>query len=199
MNTSFIMLVIATLATSAPGAGAPLEPVILAAESEVASSPYVEISELSPAPAKRIIHAHPRNEAQSQHVASRSYDITPIGAVPPTASTLVPASTNTVLQPVEPASTRPYIAPTTSSATIPCPPPASTTTRVSYPTYPAAVNFPTTTSQSQVTLGPPVVSQVALMPVTQNTGMTIGRGSIGQPKLYVEGQPVRNFLRWLTP
>jgi hypothetical protein len=27
----------------------------------------------------------------------------------------------------------------------------------------------------------------------------VGRGVIGQPKMYVPGQPIRNFLRYLTP
>jgi hypothetical protein len=27
----------------------------------------------------------------------------------------------------------------------------------------------------------------------------VGRGILGQPKLYVPRQPVRNFVRWLTP
>ena len=27
----------------------------------------------------------------------------------------------------------------------------------------------------------------------------VGQGILGQPKLYVPGQPVRNFLRYLTP
>ena len=38
---------------------------------------------------------------------------------------------------------------------------------------------------------------VALRPMP--TGYYVGRGIIGQPKLYVPGQPIRNFVRWLTP
>ena len=38
---------------------------------------------------------------------------------------------------------------------------------------------------------------IALRPTPPDT--YVGRGSLGQPKAYVPGQPVRNFLRWLTP
>jgi hypothetical protein len=36
-------------------------------------------------------------------------------------------------------------------------------------------------------------------PVAPAPGYVVGRGLIGQPKLYVPGQPVRNVLRYLTP
>jgi hypothetical protein len=29
--------------------------------------------------------------------------------------------------------------------------------------------------------------------------LILGKGIIGQPKVYVSGQPVRNFLRYLSP
>ncbi len=38
---------------------------------------------------------------------------------------------------------------------------------------------------------------IALRPMP--SGYRIGRGIIGQPKVYVPGQPLRNFLRYLTP
>jgi hypothetical protein len=31
------------------------------------------------------------------------------------------------------------------------------------------------------------------------TSYEVGRGVLGQPKVYVSGQPVRNFVRYLTP
>jgi len=34
---------------------------------------------------------------------------------------------------------------------------------------------------------------------TQTNGTYVGRGLIGQPKAYVDGQPVRNLFRFLTP
>lgn len=40
----------------------------------------------------------------------------------------------------------------------------------------------------------PLVAVAAMPPSYE-----IGRGILGQPKLYVPGQPVRNFVRWLTP
>ncbi len=42
--------------------------------------------------------------------------------------------------------------------------------------------------------------QVVYQPVVVSSPRyVLGRGILGQPKLYVDGQPVRNFLRWLTP
>ncbi len=42
--------------------------------------------------------------------------------------------------------------------------------------------------------------QVVYQPVmVAGPRYVLGRGILGQPKLYVDGQPVRNFLRWLTP
>jgi len=38
---------------------------------------------------------------------------------------------------------------------------------------------------------------VPLMPVPGQ--YYVGRGVVGQPKVYVPGQPIRNFLRYLSP
>jgi len=38
-----------------------------------------------------------------------------------------------------------------------------------------------------------------LVPPAPPGGYVVGRGLIGQPKLYLPGQPIRNFLRYLTP
>lgn len=35
--------------------------------------------------------------------------------------------------------------------------------------------------------------------VGRDKGYTVGRGILGQPKLFVDGQPVRNALRYFTP
>lgn len=40
----------------------------------------------------------------------------------------------------------------------------------------------------------PLVTVTAMPPAYE-----VGRGILGQPKLYVPRQPVRNFVRWLTP
>jgi hypothetical protein len=40
----------------------------------------------------------------------------------------------------------------------------------------------------------PLVAVTAMPPAYE-----VGRGILGQPKLYVPRQPVRNFVRWLTP
>ncbi|HEY5315054.1 MAG TPA: hypothetical protein VIK18_21160 [Pirellulales bacterium] len=40
----------------------------------------------------------------------------------------------------------------------------------------------------------PIIAVTAMPPAYE-----VGRGILGQPKLYVPRQPVRNFVRWLTP
>lgn len=40
----------------------------------------------------------------------------------------------------------------------------------------------------------PLIAVTAMPPAYE-----VGRGILGQPKLYVPRQPVRNFVRWLTP
>jgi hypothetical protein len=65
----------------------------------------------------------------------------------------------------------------------------STTVYGPQPTYPAACCQP--------------VPRVAYRPVVPVLPMPpsyeVGRGILGQPKLFVPGQPVRNFFRYLTP
>lgn len=47
---------------------------------------------------------------------------------------------------------------------------------------------------------PPVVTYRPLVPVTPMPAQYyVGQGLLGQPKLYVPAQPVRNFLRYLSP
>jgi hypothetical protein len=48
----------------------------------------------------------------------------------------------------------------------------------------------------------PAESVRTLRPVIAPTvpaGYVLGQGFIGQPKLYKPGQPVRNFLRYISP
>jgi hypothetical protein len=33
----------------------------------------------------------------------------------------------------------------------------------------------------------------------ENYNVQLGRGIIGQPTVYVTGQPIRNFLRYISP
>lgn len=75
----------------------------------------------------------------------------------------------------------------------------------SQPTY----TQPTYTQPTYITAGYP--SQAGYTPVAYNSPSPIlpvtsmpsnyyvGRGIIGQPKVYVPGQPIRNALRYLTP
>lgn len=48
--------------------------------------------------------------------------------------------------------------------------------------------------------GAPVVTYRPLVPVIPMPGQYyLGRGVLGQPKLYVPNQPLRNFVRYLSP
>ena len=163
MNATLTALTVASFLFLADDAqhAKDITPMVVEAESGAAASPYIEITQLSPATAPRIIRAVPRVEVRQN-------------------SMLLPASAHVTLQPVEPAATRPYIvpSPTVSSPAVPSPAPAA---------YP------------QITYGPPATPQVVYRQEVPLGGVTLGRGVIGQPKLYVEGQPVRNFFRWLSP
>jgi hypothetical protein len=47
---------------------------------------------------------------------------------------------------------------------------------------------------------PPVVTYRPVLPApTPPAAYYLGYGILGQPKVYLPGQPVQNFLRWLTP
>jgi hypothetical protein len=43
----------------------------------------------------------------------------------------------------------------------------------------------------------PITAPFGIQPPTPS--VYLGRGIVGQPKLYAPHQPVRNFFRWLTP
>ena len=50
------------------------------------------------------------------------------------------------------------------------------------------------------TFGTPLVTYRPLVPlVAMPRSYQVGRGILGQPKVYVPGQPIRNALRYLTP
>jgi hypothetical protein len=58
---------------------------------------------------------------------------------------------------------------------------------------PPVIEVPTTPPQATCAYRP-LVAVTAMPPAYE-----VGRGILGQPKLYVPQQPVRNFFRWLTP
>jgi hypothetical protein len=69
---------------------------------------------------------------------------------------------------------------------------------------------PASVSVAPVVTVPPVIevptsppASCAYRPLVAVTAMPpayeVGRGILGQPKLYVPRQPLRNFVRWLTP
>jgi hypothetical protein len=94
---------------------------------------------------------------------------------------LLPAEPNASLQPI------PSGAPITTSLNAPCgcaaaPPLSNRTVFYASPVPPPVTTF------RPVAVPRPVVGTFYM-----------GRGIIGQPKLYVDGQPIRNVLRWLTP
>jgi hypothetical protein len=210
MNAFYLMLIAVSLAAGPSQAGPTnLEPPILAA-GNTAGDPYIEITDLSPVPAQamlkpssppnRIIHATPRVD-RGVEVASAQFDIAPIGMTSPllgsrttsaplSTATLMPPSSSRTMQPVEPAATRPYISPSAPVARTYVGPP-TTIAPAGTTVYPAPLPART------IVTGP--APTVTLMPVVPVSGMKYGRGIIGQPKLYIDGQPVRNFFRWLSP
>ena len=82
------------------------------------------------------------------------------------------------------------------------PPPAVTTS--AYPpvaTVPAACGTPA--CSPPVLLPPPASPTIRYRPVIPvgrpPRPVYLGQGWLGQPKVYVEGQPIRNFFRYLGP
>ena len=146
--------------------------------------------------------------------------LTPNSTAAPLSSSCAPCQTAPVasyqpqrLQPV------PQQAPQTLLSPVVLPPAAYSSTYVPPPprsayygntaAYPQLVGYRQAYSNPQVYARPvaPVVTATPqnyylqpLIPV-QNVpaGATIGRGLLGQPTVYVPGQPVRNFLRYLAP
>ncbi|MEM9826121.1 MAG: hypothetical protein AAF958_06005, partial [Planctomycetota bacterium] len=100
-----------------------------------------------------------------------------------------------------------------------CAPAASFPAASSFPapapslSAPPAVSAPPTFSTPLGGLGAPVVGNPPLGAVAGSSApagallslgqdrypIEVGRGIIGQPKAYVNGQPIRNWLRYLTP
>ncbi len=110
----------------------------------------------------------------------QAQDGSAVGCCPPAAVTWVPVRT---LRPV-------VAAPVTVCRPVVCCPPALPQT------YAPQQPSPPGTASRPASPAPQVVYQPA---VAAGPRYMLGRGVLGQPKLYVEGQPVRNFLRWLTP
>lgn len=66
-------------------------------------------------------------------------------------------------------------------------------------TFVSPASVPVITPQPQM-VAPPVTTFRPLVPVAPPPAQYyIGRGLLGQPKLYVPQQPIRNFLRYLSP
>ena len=74
----------------------------------------------------------------------------------------------------------PYAAPVSHNVVMPQPSLAPSLP----PAYPSGVPVPSTPA-------------AAVRPFP--AGMYVGRGALGQPTVYVPGQPVRNLFRWVTP
>ena len=85
----------------------------------------------------------------------------------------------------------------------------SQTTPATYQATPTPYQArPTTVTgypETVTTLPPTTTSVRVLRPIvtvppapTVPEGYVVGKGLIGQPKLYIPGQPVRNFLRYIT-
>ena len=90
-----------------------------------------------------------------------------------------------VLQPASETVPSPYYAVGPAVASGPASPPVTTVSPVSFvgPTVPAAPN----------------IVYRPLLPVSPSSPpYYVGQGLLGQPKVYMPGQPVRNFLRYLS-
>jgi len=252
MHAGVTLLMIVSLVAADTGSSSSGRSTVLSAAAGADASPYsdnsyTEITDLPPAPARRVIRAVPRTEMlraemslpelpllETAQLEPRTYDIAPIGATSPiirepmTTSTIMPTSASVVLQPVEPANTRPYLPPSNLSSSTTIVPGQTYTVPTNYgcpntvatPTYSNSASYPATTYPSvsypaasyspvvypsNVTYAPPV-SPPAPRNVTTttstapaNSDLIVGRGLLGQPKLYIDGQPLRNALRWLTP
>lgn len=67
------------------------------------------------------------------------------------------------------------------------------------PTGPVVVAYPQTGVYGTLpTTGRGTTAATARPPVSRG-GVSLGSGLYGQPTAYVDGQPVRNFFRWLSP
>jgi len=96
-----------------------------------------------------------------------------------------------LLRAVEPAPGVPPVTYSASPAPLLLPPPPS-------PWSTPVVAVPAGTAVAAP--GAPVVTYRPLVPVIPMPGQYyLGRGVLGQPKLYVPNQPLRNFVRYLSP
>jgi hypothetical protein len=64
---------------------------------------------------------------------------------------------------------------------------------------PAPYSTPYATSVPYVSSSATTVYQPLVPIVSAPPSYYVGRGVIGQPKMYVPGQPIRNFFRYLSP
>ncbi len=82
------------------------------------------------------------------------------------------------------------------------PPLAPTTSPLVLPPPPSALRMPSPTIvRGQSSPGLWAVPVTSYRPITTSIPAApyrIGKGLVGQPKLYVPGQPMRNFLRYLS-
>ena len=150
------------------------------AHGQAASAQRVVPSPVQPAPVRLTSH---RDAVVSPYVASKvatTFSSSPNSVVssPQTITTLSPIPGPTVSS-----GCTPTTAVATASAPLPVttyyqPAGVSTVTAAATPTY--------------VAYGSPYV-------VARPRPYYVGRGLIGQPKLYVGGQPIRNALRFITP
>ena len=75
--------------------------------------------------------------------------------------------------------------------------PATTTTTAANPCCPPPACCPTNYVAARPTSAPPTV--LVKDGLKNNKTYYTGKGLIGQPKLYVENQPIRNFFRFIFP
>ena len=212
MTTEVLFGILALLAVSASQADvkrpAPAAPIVLTASSTADVDP-IPVSAADQAPQlvpvsgwksrTAAVASLPSTPALSRPVSQAAF--TPATTVPRAAVTSAPLATSNVApfptitqqMPVLPTQTAAYPGSVPASACA-CTP--ATATQVPYVpqqvTYvPQQVGY-LAQAQTPVAAYRPVVGAITFAPA-------VSKGLYGQPALYVPGQPVRNFLRYLSP
>jgi hypothetical protein len=175
-----------------------VSPTVLPARFSASQSPYAPSTmPLSSVPEGVTTYFWPEEPA-AEKVAKASYAP---ASFAPTLHSSAPAKTMNVAQGLPS-----WPAPATAVQTTLRPVPATTVQYpagsmqcVCTPTGQPVYNMPPANLAPTATY-PPVYSYRPAMPVSaMPADYYFGRGLIGQPKVYVQGQPVRNALRFITP
>lgn len=120
-----------------------------------------------------------------------TWQTAPVAAGPAASPNVASSPSVLLLPPPPPLASAPALPPALIQP--PLTVPAHTPTVTAIPAQPP-ISAPTAASANPVVTYRPLVP-IASMPPQYY----VGRGLLGQPKLYVPNQPVRNFVRYLSP